>query len=69
MQGHVRRKSRECHIIGTKAKEDQRRTLSHLLDGLGKAFLEKLPCEKDGQSGGISCEGNGMTKMENVSCV
>lgn len=69
-QGYARRKA-DCHILGAKAKEDQRKTLTHLVDGLGKDFLEKLPYMKAGQSGGddVSCEGNGITKIENVSRV
>lgn len=48
--------------------------MTHLAEGIWKGFLEKLPYEKDGQSGGdgISCKANGKGKtqtMENMSRV
>lgn len=67
----VRRKNRECPVRGTKAKEVQRKMMTHLADGIWKGFLENLPYE-DGQSGGddISCKANGKgktQKMEHMS--
>lgn len=63
----------ECVRLEVQKPEVQRRMITHPADGIWKGFLEKLPCEKDGQNGGdgISCRANGMSKaeMENVSYV